>query len=429
MPNEQAPAQQTLYPGTPCVSRKKRGNKIVHDGGADAGEAQSGSSNAGGADAGEAQSSSSNAGGADAGQAPVHAGQAPVPPVDAGEPPVDAGQPAVDAGQAPADPWSNDTRSDARSVDQGSARSTRSADKWRGSDARPYMRTADATGWSESDASSAYAGWSTRSADNRSADAYKKSGDADGWSSSDASGAYGRSAHSSWEIVKRVEQLEEQVRQLQAQNKRLLQQAPPPRSAGLIQTSPRVDAGAAGSGGAGAGGSDAGGSAAGGADAGDSAAGYADANNADASWDTGGSDAEDERPRWYNSNVYVDDETLAKAKKCMKKRLHRVGKLFLITDEGQGHSVCYWDWYAACRDRGMHQFAHRGANVDDRPGASFKCWKDGKSCFTARAVCLHCRSMILVTTPGTGKFRSKDDVVMCKYFMVDPLTHPASMIR
>ena len=73
-----------------------------------------------------------------------------------------------------------------------------------------------------------------------------------------ADGVWLRSADRDRGLVKRVEQLKKQVHQLQTQNTLL-------RSAGLIQTSPRVDAGAAGSGGAGAGGNDAGGSAAGGA--------------------------------------------------------------------------------------------------------------------------------------------------------------------
>jgi hypothetical protein len=112
----------------------------------------------------------------------------------------------------------------------------------------------------------------------------------------------------------------------------------------------------------------------------------------------------------------------------MQNRFHRVGKDFLIENDGQGESVCYWKWYAACRDRGMHQFGHRGEHVGDRSGARFTFWKDGKSCFTARAVCEHCRSMIIAKTYN-AEFRTKDDEEMCKFFMLIPLAHPASMLR
>ena len=77
------------------------------------------------------------------------------------------------------------------------------------------------------------------------------------------------------------------------------------RSDKLMQTSPRVDAGGAGSGGAGAGGSD----------AGDSAAGGADADGADARGaDAGGADAEDGVPHWYGLKTPVPEENLKRRK-------------------------------------------------------------------------------------------------------------------
>ena len=191
------------------------------------------------------------------------------------------------------------------------------------------------------------------------------------------------------------------------------------RSDKLMQTSPRVDAGGAGSGGTGAEGSDAAGSA-----TGDSDAHGADASGADAE----GADAEYVEPHWYGLKIPVPEEHLKKAKGCMKKRFHRVGKDFLIENDGQGDSVCYWNWFQSCRDRGMHQFGLRGENVDSRTGASFTFWRDGDKIFSARAVCEHCRCMIVATTSG-GAFKTKDDEEMCKFFMIPTLTHPASMMR
>jgi hypothetical protein len=104
-----------------------------------------------------------------------------------------------------------------------------------------------------------------------------------------------------------------------------------------------------------------------------------------------------------------------------------VGKHFLIDNEGQGDSPTFWSWYAACRDRGMHQFGLRGENVDSRTGASFTFWRDGDKIFTVRAVCEHCRCMIIATS--FGGFKTKDDEEMCKFFMIPTLTHPASMMR
>jgi hypothetical protein len=137
--------------------------------------------------------------------------------------------------------------------------------------------------------------------------------------------------------------LEAQVRLLHTQNTLL-------RSDKLMQTSPRVDAGGAGSGGTGAEGSDAAGSA-----TGDSDAHGADASGADAE----GADAEYVVPHWYGLKIPVPEEHLKKAKECMKKRFHRVGKDFLIENDGQGDSVCFWKWFQSCRDRGMHQFLKR----------------------------------------------------------------------
>ena len=105
-----------------------------------------------------------------------------------------------------------------------------------------------------------------------------------------ADGVWLRSADRDRGLVKRVEQLKKQVHQLQTQNTLLL-------TAGLIQMSPRVDAGAAGSGGAGAGGNDAGGSAAGGADAdGDEIRGA----------DAGVADLPDGVPLWYDPFCVLD---------------------------------------------------------------------------------------------------------------------------
>ena len=365
MPYDAEAAKQSLCPSTPNVSRKKRGNKIV------------------GSD------SSSNAGPAGSEQAPVHAGQAPVPAVNAGEPPADASQPAVDAAQAPADQLSHDTRS-----------ATPSKRQWSAHGAWAEPRSADASPWNEGD-------WSRSDA-------------ADGWSSSDAS--RGRSAGSAWEINRRLEYLEEQVRKLHAQNQVL--------SATLIQTSARVDAGADTSGDAGAVGSDAGGFAAAGADEGDSAAGYADAQSADDSWETGATAAEDERSRWYNTSRDVDDETLAKAKECMRKRLHRVGKLFLFTLEGQGQSTSWWNWFNACRDRGMHQFGIRGQHTDKKPGAQFTFWKCGRSCFNSRVACMRCNSFLYITCDnGSGTFSTRDDEEMCQFFLLETLQHPEAIVR
>ena len=167
----------------------------------------------------------------------------------------------------------------------------------------------------------------------------KRNADTHGWSSDSSWGT----VHRDWELVKRVDQLEEEVRQLHTQNMHL-------RSAKLMQTSPRVDAGGAGSGGTGAGGSDAAGSA-----TGDSDAHGADASGADA----GGADAEDGVPRWYGLNTPAPEANLIKAKQCMQNRFHRVGKDFLIENDGQGDSVCFWKWFQSCRDRGMHQFLKR----------------------------------------------------------------------
>jgi hypothetical protein len=363
---------------------KKKMNKIIHEA-VDAGGAGSGGAGAGGSDAagsatGDSDShgvdaSGADAEGADAPQAPADAGQsavAPLAPADAGQSAegADAPQAPADAPLAPAASWGHDTRSDVRS-----------AAKWRGP-----------------------SGWNAASAYKRSADTHGA-----GWSSDSSWGSVQRD----WQLIKRVDQLEAEVRDLHTQNMQL-------RSAGLMQASPRVDAGGAGSGGTGAGGSDAAGSATGDSDAHGADASGADAEGADAEYVV--------PPHWHGMNIPVPEEYLIKAAECMRRRFHSVGKDFLIENAGQGDSVCYWNWFQSCRDRGMHQFGLRGENVDSRTGASFTFWRDGNRIFSARAVCEHCRCMIVATASG-GLFNTKDDEEMCEFFMIPKVTHPASMMR
>ena len=146
--------------------------------------------------------------------------------------------------------------------------------------------------------------------------------------------------------------------------------------------------------------------------------------------DTWIADLDEEKPHWHGQGRPIDDEILAKALICQKKGFHRVGNKFLIDLDGQGPDICYWDWFAAVRGRGMNQFGIRCEYLPDkRPRARFKWYKNGKSCCNVRGVCLHCRSMVMFTSPGGGQFTQEQDEAMCKYFMVEPLAHPSCMVR
>jgi hypothetical protein len=367
---------------------RKKMNKIIHHEAVDAGGAGSGGAGAGGSDAAGSATGDSDAHGADASGADAEGADAPQAPADAGQSavaplaPADAGQSAegADAPQAPAvaplapaAPWGHDTRSDARS----------------------------AASWSNRAAS----GWN----------AARGGADTHGWSS-DSSWGSRPSVQRDWQLIKRVDQLEAQVRQLHTQNMHL-------RSAGLMQASPRVDAGGAGSGGTGAGGSDGAGSATGDSDAhGDDAIGADGEGYVVPHWYAFRADGEG-----YVVNTPVPEENLQRARQCMRQRLHSVGPRFLIDNEGQGDSTTFWGWYSACRDRGMHQFGHRGDSVDAR-AASFTFWREGNKCFSARAVCNYCRCCIVSTASG-GVFNTKNDEEMLKFFMLKTLANPASMIR
>ena len=389
-----------------ALARKKKQNKIVRDGGADAaealrdggadaGEAQSNSSNAAGADAGVAQTYYSNAGvGSVAPLAPADTAQDVAPPVQTepaqnDDPPVQTEPAQNDEPLAPADPaqgaaglvhadappdapppvnaqkvdrpWSYDTRRDTP-ITRGTP------GRWGGT------RPADGAGWSQS-------GWS--------------SSDGAGWSqcgwSSDTSGA-----HCSAEIVNRLQNLEERLRKVEARNQR--------RQGGS-------GSGAAGSGSADAGGSHAGVSADG---------AVTDAADTDS--------GDEQRPQWCGTTTYIDDETLARAKRCMQKRRHRVGQVFLQDDQGQGPPSSLWNWQNACRDRGMHQFGILGQNIDKKPGAQFTFWKCGRTCFNCRVVCVRCKSYLSIQADD-GTFNTRDDEEMCQFFLLDTLQHPEAMVR
>ena len=134
-----------------------------------------------------------------------------------------------------------------------------------------------------------------------------------------------------------------------------------------------------------------------------------------------------QQPMWWGEYTPVPEDQLMLAKRCEERGWHCVGEYFSIEDDSYGDIVPEWRWFASVRDRGCHQFGLLGETALSKPGAKWKFWMEGKKYFNARLVCVHCKSLLMLSTQAQS-FKREDDEKVLHFFMLKKLKHPQAML-